>query len=64
MEQTALAWGEGPVDRLAAADPAAWDALGEDVIDRLTTKLRTCDTRRQACVQCLERLERAEVIVR
>lgn len=24
MEQTALAWGEGPGDRLAAADPAAW----------------------------------------
>lgn len=46
------------------ADPAAWDALGEDVTDRLATKLRTCDTRRQACVQCLERLEHAEVIVR
>jgi hypothetical protein len=48
------------------ADPdasSAWDVLGEDVTDQLTTKLRTCETRRSACVQCLERLE-AEGVIR
>jgi hypothetical protein len=48
------------------ADPEsaeAWDVLGEDVTDQLATKLRTCETRRGACVQCLERLE-AEGVIR
>ena len=39
------------------------DALGEAVVPSLTDKLRTCDTRRVACVQCLNRLETEGVIV-
>lgn len=44
------------------ADPGAWDALGGDVIDQLATKLRTCETRRQSCTQCLERLRDQKLI--
>lgn len=46
-------------------DPAhaeAWDVLGEQVTEQLAAKLRSCDVRRRACVQCLERLQRAGVI--
>lgn len=46
-------------------DPAAadtWDEIGGDVVRQLTTDLRQCDTRRQACEQCLRRLEKQKVI--
>jgi len=47
------------------ADPAAsatWDQIGEDVVGKLAGKLRSCDVRRDACVQCLRRLDRRRVI--
>lgn len=42
--------------------PNAWDGLGGDVVPALADKLRSCDVRRQACVQCLRRLDKAKVI--
>ncbi len=36
-------------------DPAAWDALGEEVIPALTGVANTCELRRKACDQCLQR---------
>lgn len=44
-------------------DPAMWDKLNKDVLFPLVQKLRVCDTRRDACVQCLNRLEEQKVIV-
>lgn len=44
-------------------DPKAWDALSEDVLEPLATKLRECEKRRKACNQCLDRLEEQKVIV-
>lgn len=44
------------------SDPAAWDALGGEAVPALADKLRVCEVRRQACVQCLRRLEKAKVI--
>ncbi len=47
------------------ADPAAagtWDQIGEDVVGQLAGKLRSCDVRRNACVQCLRRLDKQRVI--
>lgn len=43
-------------------DPAALDALGQTVVPALAARLRTCDTRREACAQCLRRLDDANVI--
>lgn len=43
-------------------NPAAWDALGGEVVPALADKLRVCEVRRQACEQCLQRLEAAKVI--
>lgn len=45
------------------ADPKLWDALPENVIEPLVTKLRLCEKNRQACTQCLDRLEQQKVIV-
>lgn len=48
-----------------AGDPAAagtWDEIGGRVTRELATRLRQCDVRRQACEQCLQRLEKARVI--
>lgn len=45
-----------------ANDPAAFDALGETVIPALAEKLRGCELRREACEQCLRRLEKRGVI--
>lgn len=48
------------------ADPSsadAWDALIEQAVSPLARKLLTCEVRRQAAVDCLQRLERAGVIV-
>lgn len=53
---TGIRWDGSPVD------PAAFDALLDDVIEPLAGKLRTCETRRKACVQCLDRLKEAGVI--
>lgn len=47
------------------ADPessGAWDQLAGEVVPALTDKLRQCDVRREACVQCLKRLDKAGVI--
>lgn len=44
-------------------DAEAWDEIGEEVVLSLTTKLRTCEIHRQACDQCLQRLEQKKVIV-
>lgn len=43
-------------------DPQAWDELAGGTTEVLATKLRTCDARRGACVQCLRRLHRHGVI--
>ena len=45
-----------------ADDPAAFDALGESVIPALAEKLRGCELHRQACEQCLRRLDKRGVI--
>lgn len=44
------------------ADPAALDGLGGEVIPALTEQLRTCELRRKACHQCLQRLDKQKVI--
>lgn len=44
------------------SDPAAWDALGGEVVPALADKLRVCEVRRLACEQCLRRLDDAKVI--
>lgn len=43
-------------------DPAMFDALATEVTLPLADKLRTCELRRRACVQCLQRLQREDVI--
>lgn len=42
--------------------PQAWDDLGGDVLPELAKRVRQCEVSRTACVQCLRRLHRAEVI--
>lgn len=54
---TAPAW--SPVD---ANDPKAWDLIGTQVVAPLRDQRDRCELHRQACTQCLERLERAGVI--
>ncbi len=44
-------------------DPSMFDKLNKDVLFPLAQKLRVCDTRRDACVKCLNRLEEQKVIV-
>lgn len=44
------------------ADPGAFDALGGDVTPALAGKLRTCELRRRACAECLQRLDKHGVI--
>ena len=46
----------------AADDPAAFDGLAGDVVPALADRLRVCEVRRQACEQCLRRLDKARVI--
>ncbi|MGO1000747.1 hypothetical protein [Lysobacter sp. CA196] len=46
----------------APDDPAGFDALGETVIPVLAEKLRRCELHRQACEQCLRRLDKQSVI--
>lgn len=53
---TGVRWEANP------ADPAAWDALAGDVVPELADKLLACETHRQACGQCLQRLDKARVI--
>lgn len=46
-------------------DPAAastWDEIGGDVNQQLANRLRQCDVRRKACEQCLQRLDKQDVI--
>lgn len=48
-------------------DPAkasTFDEIGETAGAVLGERLRQCDVHRKACVQCLDRLERAGVIAR
>jgi hypothetical protein len=47
---------------VAADDPKAWDALGNQVIEPLLRQRDTCEKHRAACVQCLQRLESAGLI--
>lgn len=57
--------GDTGVRWTAAPDAAgAFDELGESVVNHLADKLRTCDARRDACVQCINRLDKRGVIVR
>lgn len=44
-------------------DPAAFDALVDDVVEPLADLLRQCEVRRKACQQCLDRLREADVIL-
>ena len=46
----------------AGDSPRAWDEIGGQVTNVLATKLRTCDARRDACAQCLQRLDKSGVI--
>lgn len=43
-------------------DPGAWDILAGEVVPALRDKLATCEVRRKACEQCLQRLDKAKVI--
>lgn len=48
-------------------DPAmatTLDAIGEEVVPTLASKLRVCEASRKACVQCLDRLEKNGVILK
>jgi hypothetical protein len=42
----------------SAEDPAAWDALGEQVVGELADRLLQCERRRQACAGFLDDLKR------
>lgn len=53
---TGVRWDGSPVDA------KSWDALVSETTFALADKLRVCETRRKACDQCLERLEREKVI--
>lgn len=44
-------------------DPRAWDNLGGDTVGASREETRTCETRRKALEQCLNRLEKAGIIV-
>lgn len=43
--------------------PAAFDDMDDRVIPGLAEKLRQCDTRRKACVKCMDALEAEKVII-
>lgn len=43
-------------------DPDAWDVLAGEVIPSLVERERVCEVRRNACAQCLQRLDKAGVI--
>ncbi|MGH8081883.1 MAG: hypothetical protein ACREP7_15015 [Lysobacter sp.] len=58
QQDTGIRWDADP------QDASAFDALAGEVVPALTGKLRTCDVRREACAQCIERLERRGLIVR
>ena len=53
---TGVQWDADP------ANPSAWDDLGGRVVPELADKLRVCEVRRQACDQCLRRLDKVRVI--
>lgn len=53
---TGIRWDGSPVD------PKAWDALADQTAPALADRLRVCETHRQACTQCLDRLEQQGVI--
>jgi len=54
--QAGVTWAADP------EDPAAWDALGGDVVPALVDLNAQCEVRRRACEQCLQRLDRAGLI--
>lgn len=45
-----------------ADSSSAWDSLAGDVVPDLVQRLQVCETRRKACVQCLDRLKNNGVI--
>lgn len=47
----------------AADDAQAFDELGGKVVPQLSFKLLTCEAKRQASIDCLQRLDDAGVIV-
>ena len=53
---TGVRWEAGP------SDAEAFDTLGGAVVPALAQRLRQCDVRREACVQCLRRLDEAGAI--
>lgn len=55
---TGIRWDGTPTD------PAAFEALADEVTMALADALRQCETRRKACDQCLDRLDAAGVIIR
>lgn len=44
------------------ADNASWMELAEQVVFSMWDYIAVCDTRREACVKCLDRLKSNEVI--
>lgn len=40
----------------------AWDSLAADTVAASRAETRTCEVRRKACAQCLQRLEGAGVL--
>lgn len=41
---------------------AAWDTLAGEVVPELADRLLVCEMHRQACGQCLQRLDKARII--
>lgn len=44
-------------------DPRAWDNLGGDTLKQSREETRTCELRRRALDECLQRLAKEKVIV-
>jgi hypothetical protein len=43
-------------------DPSTWDRLPDQVVAPLRERVEQCDKHREACVDCLHRLERVGII--
>lgn len=46
----------------AGDDPTTWDEIAGLLASTFRQKLEQCDARREACVKCLQRLEKAKVL--
>jgi hypothetical protein len=56
LTDTGVRWNGDP------EDPAAWDALGDEVLSTLSRMLLTCEARRQECSGFIQSLKKRGVI--